>query len=733
MMRWRRSRQGGRVDSILETEANESGAVALGAVLAFHKRYLGLTKLKYECGVTRDGTTVKKLLAAAALHGLKGAIQADTQPQALMALERSGRLPAIAVTDDNRFQVVLGYTRKGLQVFDTSRGHLLLRPDQLRARELLVLEPGPDFQPFGKPPSIWAALLRLLWPLKGELALLVLIASAAVVPLLMIAGCTSQFIDAFLQQQRLSFGIPIAWLVLIAVAVGLLLNLFQDLLKRRLEYVLTRSFAADIFEFTFSADYPYYLQRRSAELAGRLNFAMYIPNLVISQFSSACLGLWTGILLVAFSYLISPILFALLLTGFILAIAYNTWIAAKLSTNNHILTAEENKAAGIGVQAIANIESIKSSGLEYSFMRDWQNHYLESIRQRQIVGKDLVKSAISVNGSIFAITAILLGVGGLLIMQGSLSLGALLAFLFLQSQINNAIYQIPNISTSWQQTQGMMRCHHGLTAAPRDPYLRAFARVSELPIETEKLTGTIDLIGVNYAFSPVDDPYIVDLNIQVKPGEHLALVGSSGSGKSTIIRMLAGFYRPSSGQYLIGGRGWLSIPDATIRSSLAYVPQDVFIFNASFKDNIKLWGPGYQHAEVVAASQAANLHDDIMNYSDSYDHSLIDMGANISGGQRQRLEIARALIKKPTILLLDEATSALDNKSEEHVLAAVKQQGITVVSVAHRLTAALQSDQVVVLEQGRVLEQGHPQELLARHGAFHRLVMAEAQLQSQDS
>ena len=238
---------------------------------------------------------------------------------------------------------------------------------------------------------------------------------------------------------------------------------------------------------------------------------------------------------------------------------------------------------------------------------------------------------------------------------------------------------------------------------------------------------------MNYAFSPVDDPYIVDLNIQVKPGEHLALVGSSGSGKSTIIRMLAGFYRPSSGQYLIGGRGWLSIPDATIRSSLAYVPQDVFIFNASFKDNIKLWGPGYQHAEVVAASQAANLHDDIMNYSDSYDHSLIDMGANISGGQRQRLEIARALIKKPTILLLDEATSALDNKSEEHVLAAVKQQGITVVSVAHRLTAALQSDQVVVLEQGRVLEQGHPQELLARHGAFHRLVMAEAQLQSQDS
>jgi len=397
------------------------------------------------------------------------------------------------------------------------------------------------------------------------------------------------------------------------------------------------------------------------------------------------------------------------------------------------MVAENNKAAAVGVQAITNIETIKSSGLEFSFLRDWQDHYLESIRQRQIVGKQLIKSALSVNGSIFAITAILLGVGGLLIIQGSLSLGALLAFLFLQSQINNAIYQIPNISNSWQQTQGMMRCHHGLIAAPRDPYMRAFARVSDLPIATERLAGTIDLVGVNYAFSPVDNPYILDLNIQVKPGEHLALVGSSGSGKSTIIRMLAGFYRPSAGQYLIGGREWLSTDDATIRNSLAYVPQDVFVFNASFEDNIKLWRPGYKHADVVAAAQAANLHEEIIRHGESYNTMLDDNGTNISGGQRQRLEIARALIKKPTILLLDEATSALDNKSEEHVLSAVKQMGITVVSVAHRLNAALHSDQVVVLEQGKVLEQGHPEELLARQGAFHGLVMAEAQLGKQHS
>ena len=717
----------GRIHAILESESNESGAVALAVLLGFHGRHLPLNQLKGDCGISRDGSTPDKLAAAAALHGLRVERQALPDADGLRALDRAGRLPAITVEPGQRYGVLLRAKGDTLTLFDTARGSHRLDPDQLQASELLLLSPGPEFQPAGRPGSIWAVLLRLLQPLRGELALLAVIAASSVVPLLLIAGGTSQFIDGFLQQQRFSFGIPIVWLVLIAVAVWLALNLFQNLLLRRLEYVLTRSFAADVFETAFSADFPYYQQRRNGELAGRLNFAMYIPNLVVSQFGSACLDMGTGVLVILFSALISPVLFVLLLAGFCVAAAYNIWTSTRLSVNNDVLAAESNQAAAAGIQAIMNIESIKSSALEFNFLRDWQHHYLESIRQRQIIGKLQIKSALAVNGSIFAITAILLGVGGLLIIKGSLSLGSLLAFLFLQSQINNALYQIPEISSSWQQAEGMMRRHYDLVTAPKDPYLRSFDRRSELPIESNKLPGSIDLEGVNYAFSPVDPPYLQDLNIHVKPGEHLALVGSSGSGKSTIIRMLAGFYRPTSGTYHIGGRSWMAIPDATLRASLAYVPQDVFVFNASFEDNIKLWRPGYSHTDVVEAARGAALHDEIMAYSESYNTRLKDNGTNISGGQRQRMEIARALIKKPSILLLDEATSALDNRSEEHVLSAVRELGITVVSVAHRLNAALSSDQVVVLEQGRVLEQGPPDELMARRGAFHRLVMAEAQ------
>lgn len=730
MIKFGRVRARRRINAILESEANESGAVALGILLALHGRHVGLTTLKNDCGVTRDGTTPAKLQAAARLHGLQCQRLPQPGPESLLELERAGRLPAIIHTEDNRYIVLVRCRRDGLELFDTALGSLRMQPDQMRASEILLMEPGEDFHPQGHPPSIWAVLLKLISPFKAELALLVLIASASVIPLLMIAGCTSQFIDAFLQQQRLSFGLPILWLSLIAVALWLLLSQFRDLMIRRLSHMLTRSFAADMFEYAFSADFPYYLQRSSSELAGRLSFAMDIPNLVVNRCGSACLQLWTGVLLIAFSSLISPVLFLLLLAGFILAIAYAAWIVQRLSVNNDILTAEGNQAAAKGIEAIANIESVKSSGLEFTFLREFQSHYLEGIRQSQIIGKQAIKTDLSVNGSIFAMTAILLGVGGLLIIQGSLSLGALLAFLFLQSQINNVIYQIPKISNSWQKAQGKLRRYHDLTTASPDPYLRGFSRRSDLPLETKKLAGRIELENVRYAFSPVDEAFICDLNLQVSAGEHLALVGSSGSGKSTIIRMLAGFYRPSSGHYRIAGREWMTIPDLTIRSSLAYVPQDVFVFNTSFEDNIKLWRPNFSHADVVRAAIAAGLHDDIMNYGESYNTIMKDNGTNLSGGQRQRIEIARALIQQPTILLLDEATSALDNRTEEHVLAALKQLGITVITVAHRLNAALQSDQVIVLDEGKVVEQGHPTKLLASQGAFHRLVQAEAQRQA---
>jgi ATP-binding cassette subfamily B protein len=216
------------------------------------------------------------------------------------------------------------------------------------------------------------------------------------------------------------------------------------------------------------------------------------------------------------------------------------------------------------------------------------------------------------------------------------------------------------------------------------------------------------------------------INLELSPGQHLAVVGASGCGKSTLIRLVAGLYQPWSGEILYDGLPWLAYPDAVVRSQLAYVPQEVFVLNGTISDNLTLWNPAYNDADQLAAAADACLDAVILAHPDGLQRQLRDNGSDLSGGQRQRLEIARALLRQPALLLLDEATSSLDNASEAAILAAIQRRRISVISVAHRLTTALAADQVVVMEAGRILEQGPPAALAANpDGAFSQLLHLE--------
>ena len=243
----------------------------------------------------------------------------------------------------------------------------------------------------------------------------------------------------------------------------------------------------------------------------------------------------------------------------------------------------------------------------------------------------------------------------------------------------------------------------------------------------ERLQGTIELDGLSYGFTPVSPPFIDNLSLTIPAGSHLAIVGGSGSGKTTLIRLLAGLYQPSAGQILFDGAPWDEQGDRLMRNSLAYVPQQVFIFNASVWDNITLWQPGYGMPELETAARDAQILPTITSHPEAFARVLRDNGSDLSGGERQRLELCRALLRKPSILLLDEATSALDNATQARVLDVLKARHLTVVSVAHRLDAALRSEQVLVMRDGAVIEQGEPHELLEQDGAFRALVKNEQQ------
>ena len=712
------------VRTCLQYEAAECGAASLATILAYFGRIVELSELRQACGVNRDGSNAKQLLQAGRLFGLTARALRLSGDQ----LKKQGRFPCVVFWGFNHFLVVEGFDESHAYLSDPAQGRVRVEMEEFLDNFtgiVLEFEPGPTFITGGSQRSPLLNLPATLRPYTGSLLLLLLVASAQAVITLLVAGLTSSFIDSFLQGQQLAFGIPIIWLLLLVVLAWLALLSVQFALLRRMQLLLSKRLTADLFRKLFQLNFDFYQARFQGEIASRMLLGMQTTQVVVAQLLRFGVSLWVGLLVLLVALVISGWLALLVLAVMGGNLLLNWWLTDQRYDANRKLSLEQGKTQGKGLQGINNIETLKASGLEFDFLSQWQGSFGNVVIQSQQLGWQMALASIAAAGSSFLLSAMIITVGGLLIIAGKMTLGTLVAFQFLQGQLIAPISTLPQLNATLQQLIGDLGRLDDLKNSTDDPLVRSFAISTDDYASETRLHGAIELRGISYGFDAISPPFISDLDLSIAAGSQLAIVGGSGSGKTTLIRLLAGLYQPTGGELLFDGMPWQTHGDAVMRRSLAYVPQQVFMFNASVKDNITLWRPGYSLDDLEAAARDAHVLETITSHPEAFQRHLRDNGSDLSGGERQRLELCRALLRNPSILLLDEATSALDNATQSRVLDTFARRGLTVISVAHRLDAALRSDQVVVMKAGAVIERGSPQELLAQQGPFWELVQAE--------
>ena len=718
----------------LQYEAAECGAASLGTILGYFGRIVDLSELRSACGVNRDGSNAKQLLVAARRYGLKTRAYRCSGEQ----LRSEGLFPCVIFWGFNHFLVVEGFEGEHVFLSDPGQGRVRVLMEEFLDNftgVVLEFEPGPEFSTGGEERSPLWSLFGTLRPYRVALFQLLIIATGQGLIALLVAGLTSTFIDSFLQNQRLYFGIPIIWLLLLSVLAWIALLSVQFVLLRRMELLLSKKLTADLFRKLFRVTYGFYQARFQGEVASRMLLGMEMTQVVVAQLLRFSVSLWIGLLVLTISILVSVWLALLVLAVMVSNLLLNWWLTEKRYDANRKLAIEQGKAQGKGLQGVNNIETLKASGLEFEFLSQWQGSFGNVVMQNQKLGAQMALSTIASSGSTFLLSGLILTVGGFLIIAGKISLGTLVAFQFLQGQLTAPISSLPQINSVLQRVIGDLGRLEDLRKNEDDPLVRAFqlkedpeVNASLISAESEsqhydqRLRGSIELRNLSFAFDAISKPFIEGLDLSIPAGSQLAIVGGSGSGKTTLVRILAGLYQPSSGELLYDGLPWVTHGDGVMRNSLAYVPQQVFVFNASVHDNITLWRPGYTLKDLEEAADDAQILRTINDHPESFQRELHDNGSDLSGGERQRLEICRALVRNPTILLFDEATSALDNATQSRVLDALKKRGITVVNVAHRLDAALRSDNVLVMQNGSVVEQGSPNQLMQKPGAFKTLV-----------
>jgi NHLM bacteriocin system ABC transporter peptidase/ATP-binding protein len=708
-----------KVPTVLQMEGVECGAAALSIILGYFGKFIPLEKLRIACGVSRDGLKATNIIKAAKEYGLEAKGYAKSIEN-LMQIQT----PSIIFWNFNHFLVLEGFTKNKVYLSDPAQGRYQVTHeefDDAYTGVVLTFNPGESFEKGNEKRGLMSSLASRISNSKLSIFYLILASLFLVIPGLVIPSFIKIFIDKYLINGYSGFVMPLLLIMGGVLIVNSALVYIQQYYLLKLETKLALTTSSKFLWHVFHLPISFFTQRYSGEIGNRVSLNDKVAKLLSGDLANAALNIIVVIFyaFLMFSYDIPLTLIGILMAG--INVAALKYVSKARKDGNRRLSNENGKLLGTTTSGISMIETLKASGRENDFFTNWIGYLAKVTNAQQELGWLTIRLNAIPPLITSLTTTLILGVGALRIMDGEMTLGALVAFTYLMSNFISPVNQLISVGTMLHETESDMNRIDDVTNYEVDDQFKE----NKFTIKEEinnKLVGYFEMCDVTFGYNTTMPALIENFNLKLKPGSRVALVGGSGSGKSTVAKIASGLYKPWKGEILLDGKNKEEIPRNVITASLAVIDQDVLIFNGTIKENISFWDATISDKSIIQSARDAAIHDVIAARNDAYDSAVLEGGSNFSGGQRQRLEIARALATNPSILVMDEATSALDPTAEKTVMDNIKKRGCTCLIVAHRLSTIIDCDEIIVMEYGKIVERGSHQELMKQNGAYSKLI-----------
>ena len=706
-----------KTPTVLQMEALECGAASLGIVLAYFKKYVSLEQLRVDCGVSRNGSKASNISKAARNHGLE--VKAfKKEPEQLKDLP----VPMIVFWNFYHFLVVEGFGKNKVYLNDPASGPRVVDNKTFNdsfTGVVLTFKPGPAFQTGGEKPKFFPILMNWLKGYKTSLLFLFLVGLAIIVPGLAIPAFSKIFVDQILIRQFDSWVIPLLTGIALTALLRVLLSWLQQQSLIRFEMSLSLKNSAKFLWHVLHLPMSFHTQRSAGDITMRVNINDQVAALLSGPLGNTLLNLFTIVFYAAMMFYYSASLALIAIAVSLVNLLALRYISRKRVDSNKKLLQDKSRLFGFSSSGLQMIESIKATASESDFFSRWAGYHSKLLNIQQKIGR--LTQTLQVIPIFLATlsTLIILLIGSGYIIDGVMTVGTFVAFQSLMVSFNQPITSLVFLGSALQDVEGgLTRIEdvYNYPSSADDP------DASREAANATKLQGYVELKNVTFGYSPLEAPLITEFSISLKPGSRVAIVGKSGCGKSTIANLVSGLYKPWNGDILLDSKPMQTIARKTLNNSIAMVDQNLFLFEGTVKENITFWDETIAEKDVIQVAKDACIHEEIAARPGAYESIVAENGKNFSGGQRQRLEIARALAGKPSIIILDEATNALDAKTEQLIDTNIRKKGCTCLIVAHRLSTIRDCDEIIVMDKGRIVQRGNHEELMNQEGVYNQLI-----------